>query len=607
MFKLFRRLCLPALVMVLSACGGGGGGDDSPALDGGVVKGPVLGATVCVYQLANGVKGTQLALTLPFGAAGSLVNGCYVTPASGSYNFRLPRGSSGDVLIESTGGTFCSNEVQVANGACAGGTLVNLGAAVMTSAATLPASGGSSTIYTTPLTTAAVNAAAGASFTAARFNAQFATLAGQLIGNMAVTPSTPPTTATQAYLTQVSTYLQNGGSLTNAVNSLAQGTTTFTATGGGATSPATVSAALAGTYNLQFDGNCAGICSYTHGQSVSVTVHADGRLVIGSTTLANPYYRDFGAGPHLPEVIWLDSANNVEYAMSDNTGSFNEINVGNAADKSAGYPAFLGQLKAPTTGNLAMVAALQGTYPIAYQYKGPTVPWTSVVIAADGAIRFTGGTGPAAIAAEVATVTNYVSCCGYIAVNLSIDINASGTVDNNDRILLYKDNAGALRSIEFNTGNPNVSTDMVGVRLGTVSAITHDGSPVPGASRIQATLAGTPFDQPLSNTSVNSFSINAHADTAGNAPGIHLQLAPNMNLAAGTTYACRITQSATIEMNIRIGTATYQTRNGGRCAITVTNFVAGTIAEGLFTAEVVDNKQTSTPIVINDGRFRWTP
>ena len=32
-----------------------------------------------------------------------------------------------------------------------------------------------------------------------------------------------------------------------------------------------------------------------------------------------------------------------------------------------------------------------------------------------------------------------------------------------------------------------------------------------------------------------------------------------------------------------------------------------TVVEGTFTAELVDTKQTSTPIVINNGRFRWVP
>jgi len=38
-----------------------------------------------------------------------------------------------------------------------------------------------------------------------------------------------------------------------------------------------------------------------------------------------------GDTPHLPEIIWLDPARGLEYALSGNqSGSFNEINLGDA-------------------------------------------------------------------------------------------------------------------------------------------------------------------------------------------------------------------------------------------------------------------------------------
>lgn len=191
------------------------------------MKGPVLGSTVCVYALTAGAKGAQIPVTAGTGATGSVANGCYVTAADGTYNLRLPSGTSGDVLVEATGGSFCSNESAVAGGACSGGaSLVNLGASMMTSVASVPASG-TATVYTTPLTTAAVDIIRARGLSSANFGGEFATLAGQLLGNTTnVTPAQAPTLATQPYLATVADFLRTGGTFSAAVTSLAAGTTT---------------------------------------------------------------------------------------------------------------------------------------------------------------------------------------------------------------------------------------------------------------------------------------------------------------------------------------------------------------------------------------------
>jgi hypothetical protein len=335
---------LAALLLV--SCGGGGG-DTAPTVEGSVVKGPVAGATVCAYALPAGAKGAQLPLAVAAGATGAINGGCYVTAADGSYAFTLPAGTSGDVLLEATGGTFCASEAPVAANACAGGAApISLGNAVMTSVTTVAAAS-RSTVHTTPLTSAAVRARRNQPLTAVDFQEAFTTLAGKVLGpTTSVTPSTAPTVASQPYLAAVAASLQAGGSLDAAVDALAQGSTSLQSGGG---TPATVNAALAGTYQLVFDGDCAGRCGFSNGQAVTVTVHADGRLAVGSLELANPFHRDFGAGPHLPEAIWLDAQARVEYALSDNSkGVFNEINVGDASrPQPAGFPFFLGQLRAP--------------------------------------------------------------------------------------------------------------------------------------------------------------------------------------------------------------------------------------------------------------------
>lgn len=366
-----------AALAVLAACGGSDGGGTAaggPTVTGGVVKGPVLGATVCAYALTGGAKGAQLAVQAT--GSGSVSSGCYVTGADGAYSFQLPAGTTGDVLLESTGGRFCSDEAPVAGGACASGTLVDLGSGVMTSAATVAT--GSASVYVTPLTTAAVSTA-GAQLSASSFTTRFQTLAGQILGaGTAVTPGTAPTSANQPFLAQAGAAMGSGGSLAGVLGALQQGSTTFP--GGGANTPATVNAALVGTYQLTFrqgsGEGCGSVCSFTDGQAVTVTVYGDGRLSLAGKELSSPFHRSYGGSPHLPEAIWRDPAGTVEYALSDNElGVFNEINVGDAArpQGALGTPAFLGQLRKAVVKDTGAdkLAPLAGSYqPVLFSKSG---------------------------------------------------------------------------------------------------------------------------------------------------------------------------------------------------------------------------------------------
>lgn len=617
-----------ACAVLLAACGGGGGSTSASgaAVSGAVVKGPVLGATVCAYRINGGAKGALIPLSAAPGASGSIAGGCYVTAANGSYNFVMPGNVSGDVLLEATGGSYCSNESVIAAGACSGGgSVINLGASVLSSAINVPATG-NATIYITPLTTAAVNAAAGASFSAATFNNQFNTLAGQVIGaGTSVTAATAPTTSNQPYLAQVATFMQGGGTLASAVGSLQQGSTSFQSGGSGGNTPATVNAALVGNYTLNFyqggGEGCGTACSYTEGQSVAVTVGANGDLTLPNKVLSNPFYRSYGGTPHLPEVIWLDSAANVEYALSDNSnGTFNEINVGDASRKQGNtdIPVFLGQLRKPQNNSVSALTAFAGTYSLAYQYSGTAVGWTSVTIGNDGAIIFNGGSGPSITAANIKTVYDRINCCGRVDVELNININTDNVINSNDRISLYKDESSSLRAIEYNTGNPNFLSNNTGVRIsaGTVPALAaHDGTAIPATNAIHGTLSGSNLHFStfgMASGNVHGFTIEANDGSTGIAPLWLISATPGTAITAGATYDCGRSSSKHVFINVRriAAASLLSTDYGGRCSITVTKFVLASgvleALEGTFTAEVMDGSSQAIPArsVVN-GVFRY--
>lgn len=109
------------------------------------------------------------------------------------------------------------------------------------------------------------------------------------------------------------------------------------AAGGGG---APVSSALVASYDLVFRGTCGSQCSYVDGKQYKFEITADGRLVTPEGEFTAPFERNGNEA----ELIWADTPNKLEYAVSDNTRSFNEINLGDAGKPGAlGIPAFLGQ------------------------------------------------------------------------------------------------------------------------------------------------------------------------------------------------------------------------------------------------------------------------
>ncbi len=153
---------LVCLTLYLSGCGGDGTAVSSTSASGGtingsVLKGPVNAANVCVYKLdatATGKRGPLVALS-----GNATLNGCVVTAADGSYSLMLPAGTSGDLIIEANGGTYCSNEAlyDATTKTCAGtaGVPVSLSVAKLTTVISAPASGAVVSAVATPLSTSA--------------------------------------------------------------------------------------------------------------------------------------------------------------------------------------------------------------------------------------------------------------------------------------------------------------------------------------------------------------------------------------------------------------------------------------------------------------------
>ncbi|WP_348673859.1 choice-of-anchor U domain-containing protein [uncultured Abyssibacter sp.] len=144
--------------------------------------------------------------------------------------------------------------------------------------------------------------------------------------------------------------------------------------GAGVTTPGTINSALVGSYTLTYHEAASG-GPFSDGDTVNVTVAADGRLTVPAGTFGSPFYRSFGGTPNTAEIIWLDAGAQIEYALSDNnSGNFNEINIGDASQpQGSGVPAFLGQLRMGTTGG-------PDTTPDAFAFTDQTgVPLSTVV------------------------------------------------------------------------------------------------------------------------------------------------------------------------------------------------------------------------------------
>jgi hypothetical protein len=177
-----RRGTVAAAIASLAACGGGNGtpAPEAAVLAGQSYKGPAAGATVCLYRIdAAAAGGRGAPVPAQAGSTPGLDgNGCVVTGDDGRWSAVLPAGTRGELLVESTGGTWCSDESVPVGGTCGGGaTAVAMGSLRLRTVATVGA-GGTLAAPLTLLTTAAVQAAA--PLDAGSFRASYAAIARRM-------------------------------------------------------------------------------------------------------------------------------------------------------------------------------------------------------------------------------------------------------------------------------------------------------------------------------------------------------------------------------------------------------------------------------------------
>lgn len=117
---------------------------------------------------------------------------------------------------------------------------------------------------------------------------------------------------------------------------LALGQTAFAQT----ETPATIPGSLAGTYQLSYS-QINGGGPFVDGTSVTLVINTNGTLCVNDLVLTGPVL--INGNP--AEAIWKDSASGINYAVSNLTSGFNEVNVG------ANGGTFYGQLGGSKTSS----------------------------------------------------------------------------------------------------------------------------------------------------------------------------------------------------------------------------------------------------------------
>ena len=397
-----------------------------------------------------------------------------------------------------------------------------------------------------------------------------------------------------------------------------QSTTVSSGQGGGdgpngTTQPATVNSALVSQYMLVATSNQSG-SPFTDDQMVMAVVTGDGTLQIDDgPVLGNPFERDSGNGFTGTEIIWLDTNANIEYALSNNsTGSFNEINVGDAsaAAPGSGVPAFLGQLIQQSTGgggpdNIELVQALAGTYTVSEVIDGMHSRGT-ITIASDGAIDFDTGVSFAVSDYDAIFDRRFLSEPAYFIETTSdgsgprIDLQ----LDDNDQLI------GVRYFPEGRGGGGDTEVAVSSGDGGGASADPETGNDGPtnlaavASNGITGIVNGTEYTDPddITFTSFNDGRFFLQASGSNSTWRIQVTEAVG-------TYACSDSAQDASPITLQhltgagTGPNTGDGARDGDCTIKVTQ--AGPIYEGFFTGTLLSNQDT--PLPLTDGYFYYDP
>ena len=376
----------------------------------------------------------------------------------------------------------------------------------------------------------------------------------------------------------------------------------------GTTQAATVNASLVSQFMLVATSNQSG-SPFTDDQMVMAVVTGDGTLQIDDgPVLGNPFERDSGNGFTGTEIIWLDTAADIEYALSNNsTGRFNEINVGDAsAPVGSGVPAFLGQLVQQSTGgggpaNIELVQALAGTYTVSEVVDGMHSRGT-VTIAADGALDYDTDLAFAVDDYDAVFDRRFLDEPAYF-----IETTNDGSGPRFDLLLDDNDNLIGVRYHPMGFGSDGgsevafASSETSDPETGnngptTLAAVANNG--------ITGIVNGTEYTDPddITLTSFNDGRFFLQA--SGNNSTWRIQVTE----AVGT-YACSESgqdpSPITLQHLTGAGTGpnTGDGARDGDCTIKVVQ--AGPIYEGFFTGTLISNSET--PLPVTDGYFYHDP
>lgn len=242
----------------------------------------------------------------------------------------------------------------------------------------------------------------------------------------------------------------------------------------GTTADATINSDLVGEFDLVYSdlSTDSERDPFSDGQEISGVVGSDGSLTLNGATLENPFSRDLGNGINNSEIIWLDVANSIEYALSSNdSGVFNEINIGDAGNplSSSGVPALLGQLTEveETTGGgtasptgtcgdnnsgaitgLGLLGSCAGTYTVTSTDTG-THSRGTIVISEDGSVDF--DTDLNFPASQAPTVFDRLSIENAARIQANYGADDDGPV-----IQLFFDSMGVLVQISYRNRTDSV-------------------------------------------------------------------------------------------------------------------------------------------------------